>query len=56
MALKKTQNFQKPQKNRNRKKERNNCVYLTLGTCYTVWVTVWYVYQTPSWFRLQEII
>jgi len=22
---------------------RNNCVYATLGTCYSVWMTVWYV-------------
>jgi len=22
---------------------RNNCVYVTLGTCYSVWMTVWYV-------------
>jgi hypothetical protein len=21
---------------------RNNCVYATLGTCYSVWMTVWY--------------
>ena len=21
---------------------RNNCVYVTLGTCYSVWITVWY--------------
>jgi len=21
---------------------RNNCVYVTLGTCYSVWMTVWY--------------
>jgi len=21
---------------------RNNCIYATLGTCYSVWMTVWY--------------
>ena len=21
---------------------RNNCIYATLGTCYSVWITVWY--------------
>ena len=21
---------------------RNNCIYVTLGTCYSVWMTVWY--------------
>jgi hypothetical protein len=21
---------------------RKNCVYVTLGTCYSVWMTVWY--------------
>ena len=21
---------------------RNNCVYVTLGTCHSVWMTVWY--------------
>jgi len=21
---------------------RNSCVYATLGTCYSVWLTVWY--------------
>jgi len=21
---------------------RNNCTYVTLGTCYSVWMTVWY--------------
>jgi len=21
---------------------RNNCIYATLGTCYPVWMTVWY--------------
>ena len=21
---------------------RNNCVYATLGTCYSAWMTVWY--------------
>jgi len=21
---------------------RNNCVYVTLGTCYSAWMTVWY--------------
>jgi len=21
----------------------NNCVYATFGTCYSVWMTVWYV-------------
>jgi hypothetical protein len=25
---------------------RNNCVYATLGICYSVWVIVWYAYQT----------
>ena len=24
---------------------RNNCVFSTLGTCYSVWMTVWYAYQ-----------
>jgi len=22
---------------------RNNCVYVTLVTCYSMWMTVWYV-------------
>jgi len=22
---------------------RNNCIYVTLGTCHSVWVAVWYV-------------
>jgi len=26
---------------------RNNCVYATLGTCFSVWMTVWYVECTP---------
>jgi len=21
---------------------RNNCIYVTLGTCYSVWMTMWY--------------
>jgi hypothetical protein len=21
---------------------RNNCIYATIGTCYSVWMTVWY--------------
>ena len=21
---------------------RNNCVYVTLSTCYSVWMTIWY--------------
>jgi len=21
---------------------RKNCIYATLGTCYSVWITVWY--------------
>jgi len=27
---------------------RNNCVFATLGTCYSVWMTLWYdpAYQT----------
>jgi hypothetical protein len=25
---------------------RKNCVYATLGTCYSVWMIVWYAYQT----------
>jgi len=24
---------------------RNNCIYATLGTCYSLWMTVWYAYQ-----------
>ena len=24
---------------------RNNRIYATLGTCYSVWMTVWYAYQ-----------
>ena len=23
--------------------KRNNCIYATLVTCYSVWMTVWYV-------------
>jgi hypothetical protein len=28
---------------------RKNCIYATLGTCYSVWMTVWYnnKYQVP---------
>jgi len=26
--------------------KRNNCIYATLGTCYSIWMTVWYAYQT----------
>jgi hypothetical protein len=25
--------------------QEKNCVYATLGTCYSVWMTVWYAYQ-----------
>jgi hypothetical protein len=25
---------------------RNNCIYATLGTCYSLWMTIWYAYQT----------
>ena len=25
---------------------RNNCVFATLGTCYSVWMTVWYARWT----------
>jgi hypothetical protein len=27
---------------------RNNCVFETLGTCYSVWMTVWYAYQSST--------
>jgi hypothetical protein len=27
---------------------RNNCIYVTLGTCYTVWMTVWYAVCIPD--------
>ena len=26
---------------------RNNCVHVTLGTCYSVWMTVWYAGWPP---------
>jgi len=26
---------------------RNNCIYATLGTCYSIWMTVWYAGYTP---------
>jgi len=35
---------------------RNNCIYATLGTCHSLWMTVWYVaayappYQTVIYF------
>ena len=25
---------------------RNNCIYATLGTCYSVWITVWYAFHS----------
>jgi hypothetical protein len=25
---------------------RNYCICATLGACYSVWMTVWYAYQT----------
>jgi hypothetical protein len=28
---------------------RNNCVYATLGTCYFVWMTVWYAGWNERW-------
>ena len=33
---------------------RNDCVYATLGTCYSVWITVWYAYQT--WYERHSSI
>jgi len=27
---------------------RNNCVYVTLGTCYCMWMTVWYATYIPD--------
>ena len=31
---------------------RNNCIYETLGTCYSVWITVWYA----GWNEYQSVI
>jgi hypothetical protein len=28
---------------------RNNCVFVTLSTCYSVWTTVWYAGWNDSW-------
>ena len=25
----------------------NNCIYATLGTCYSIWMTVWYAGRFP---------
>jgi len=37
---------------------RNNCIYTTLCTCYSVWMTVWCVGWNencvPSWLYLQD--
>jgi len=27
---------------------RNDCIYATLGICHSVWMTVWYAYQTVT--------
>ena len=27
---------------------RNSCIYATLGTCYSVWMTVWYTVVSPD--------
>jgi len=27
---------------------RNNCTYVTLGICYSVWMTIWYAPCTPN--------
>jgi len=32
----------------------NNCVYATLGTCYSVWITLWYVRAYTPAYKYQE--
>jgi len=27
---------------------RNNCIYATLGSCYFVWMAVWYAHSRPQ--------
>ena len=29
--------------------QRNKCVYATLGTCYSVWMTLWYARWDPAY-------
>ena len=35
---------------------RNNCMYATLGTCYSVWMTLWYAYQTVRQCRINTVV
>ena len=34
-----------------KREKRNNCIYATVGTCYCVWMTVWYA----GWNEQQNI-
>ena len=36
---------------------RNDCIYVTLSTCYSVWMTVWYTKKNcaSGWLYLQQL-
>jgi len=36
---------------------RNNCIYVTLGTCHSLWMNVWYAYRvTSTKYRIDTVI